>query len=74
MVVFVLGPAIGLHLHFISPLLTEALSLKGVDPEVKLEMFTTLCSVLLRRDEHFRLAEPDKLTAFLDVIFKGTVE
>ncbi|XP_077300483.1 dynein axonemal assembly factor 5 isoform X2 [Arctopsyche grandis] len=67
------GPAIGLHLHYISPLLSEALSLKGIDPEVKLELFTTLCSVLLRRDEHFRLAEPDKLTAFLNVILRDVI-
>lgn len=61
----------GSQLHLIAPLLKECLATPKVDPEVKLKVFTTLSTVLLKRDVNFSKCENDKLEAFLNVVIEG---
>lgn len=69
--ILISGPALGLNLHLLSPLLVEALASVEIDPEVKLKLFTSLSSVLLNRDENLELASEYYLQSFLNVILQG---
>ncbi|CAG9093332.1 unnamed protein product [Plutella xylostella] len=65
--------ALGPQLHLIAPLLKECLATPKVDPEVKLKMFTTLSTVLLKRQDNFRKAEREKLEAFLKIVIEDVI-
>ncbi|KAG6454786.1 dynein assembly factor 5, axonemal [Manduca sexta] len=67
------GSAMGAQLHLIAPLLKECLATPKVDPEVKLKIFTTLSTVLLKREENFRKCEYDKLEAFLKIVIEEVI-
>ncbi|CAH0579031.1 unnamed protein product [Chrysodeixis includens] len=67
------GSAMGAQLHLIAPLLKECLATPKVDPEVKLKIFTTLSTVLLRRDVNFRTCDNDKLEAFLKIVLEEVI-
>lgn len=64
----------GAQLHLIAPLLKECLATPKVDPEVKLKIFTTLSTVLLRRDVNFKTCDNDKLEAFLKIVLEGKID
>ncbi|KAH9640073.1 hypothetical protein HF086_016004 [Spodoptera exigua] len=68
-----LGSAMGAQLHLIAPLLKECLATPKVDPEVKLKIFTTLSTVLLRRDTNFSRCDNDKLEAFLKIVIEEVI-
>ncbi|XP_026725324.1 dynein assembly factor 5, axonemal [Trichoplusia ni] len=67
------GSAMGAQLHLIAPLLKECLATPKVDPEVKLKIFTTLSTVLLRRDVNFKTCDNDKLEAFLKIVLEEVI-
>lgn len=67
------GSAMGSQLHLIAPLLKECLATPKVDPEVKLKIFTTLSTVLLRRDTNFTRCDTDKLEAFLKIVIEEVI-
>nr|ANG83464.1 HEAT repeat-containing protein [Biston betularia] len=65
--------AMGTQLHLIAPLLRECLATPKVDPEVKLKIFTTLSTVLLKRQDNFYKCETDKLEAFLKIVIEEII-
>ncbi|XP_073945026.1 dynein axonemal assembly factor 5 [Choristoneura fumiferana] len=67
------GSAMSSQLHLISPLLKECLATPKVDPDVKLKMFTTLSTVLLRRQDHFYKCDRDILEAFLKIVIEEVI-
>ncbi|KAJ8727930.1 hypothetical protein PYW08_016315 [Mythimna loreyi] len=67
------GSAMGNQLHLIAPLLRECLATPKVDPEVKLKIFTTLSTALLKRDTNFSKCDTDKLEAFLNIVIEEVI-
>ncbi|CAG9786356.1 unnamed protein product [Diatraea saccharalis] len=67
------GSAMGGQLHLIAPLLKECLATPKVDPEVKLKIFTTLSTVLLKRQTNFCKCDTDKLEAFLKIVIEDVI-
>ncbi|KAJ0177017.1 hypothetical protein K1T71_007026 [Dendrolimus kikuchii] len=67
------GSALGGQLHLIAPLLKECLATPKVDPEVKLKIFTTLSTVLLKRQDNFNKCETEKLEAFLKIVIEDII-
>ncbi|XP_037872856.1 dynein axonemal assembly factor 5 [Bombyx mori] len=67
------GSAMGAQLHLIAPLLKECLANTETDAEVRLKIFTTLSTALLKRQENFRKCDSDKLGAFLKIIIEEII-
>nr|QFR37577.1 HEAT repeat-containing 2 [Phigalia pilosaria] len=67
------GSAMGAQLHHIAPLLKECLATPKVDPDVKLKIFTTLSTVLLKRQDNFYKCDTDKLEAFLKIVIEEII-
>ncbi|XP_013199371.1 dynein axonemal assembly factor 5 [Amyelois transitella] len=67
------GSAIGNQLHLIAPLLTKCLATPKADPEVKLKIFTSLSTALLRREDNFRKCQRDALEEFLKIVIKDVI-
>lgn len=61
----------GDHLQTIASLLKECLAPQKVDPEVKLKIFTSLSTVLLRRQDNFNKCDNEALESFLKTVIQG---
>ncbi|XP_059059112.1 dynein axonemal assembly factor 5 [Achroia grisella] len=67
------GAALGNHLNIIGRLLKGCLTPPKVDSEVKLKIFSGLCTVLLQREITFSKCDADELETFLKIIIKDVI-